>query len=416
MTNNEDGSARRSGPQRWHAQRWVVDDTIRSLGIEFDQNRLRYSLGPVRDETSGADIAILGASIRKLADLQPAACAAAERHEGLARRLEDRGHATTAGVHWFAAAQLWLLGAYPLWETSDELVQLHERKTAAYLRWAANADHHVELVGIPFAGRELPGWLHLPPGHDGSPLPVVVATDGMDSGREALVNRVGDEYLQNGFAVLALDGPGQSEAAVRGVFTSPDAWIEAGTAMLSWIATRPDLDDARVVATGTSFGSYFMSLVAATHPEFKACAVALQCFEPGAHAIFEQASPMYKARHMWMAGLERDERAFDTMVTGYDLRRPIESMSCPWFVLGGEADELCAPGWVYELADRCGAPASSMLYEGATHALTDSPAPVVGPYFRTEIADWLADRVTADAPAAGRVHQRVTRAGTVVAR
>lgn len=25
MANDEDGSARRSGPQRWHAQRWVVD-------------------------------------------------------------------------------------------------------------------------------------------------------------------------------------------------------------------------------------------------------------------------------------------------------------------------------------------------------------------------------------------------------
>jgi len=333
-------------------------------------------------------------------------------HERLAQRLEDRGHPRTAGVHWFAAAQLWLLSCYPIWETTQDLVERHGRTTAAFLRWAPVADHRVEAVDVPFAGGALPAYLHLPYGFDGTtPVPVVVACDGMDGGRESLVNRVGDEYLQNGLAVLAIDGPGQSEAAVRGLHTSPESWVEAGTAILAWINGRPDLDSDRVVATGISFGSYFMSLMAATHPEFKGCAVALQCFEPGGHAIFEQQAPSYKARHMWMAGLERDEDAFDRMVTGYDLRGPIAGMALPWKVFGGEADELCDKAWVYEMADRCPAPASSLLYEGATHSLAGSPAAVVGPYFRTEIADWLADRV--DGVPADSGHERVTRDGHV---
>jgi len=220
---------------------------------------------------------------------------------------------------------------------------------------------------------------------------------------------VGDEYLQNGMAVLAIDGPGQSEAAVRGLYTSTENWVEAGSAILMWIDGRPELDSGRVVATGISFGSYFMSLVAATHPQFKGCAVVLQCFEPGAHAIFEQAAPSYKARHIWMAGLEGDEDAFDRLAAGYDLRGPITGMTVPWKVLGGEADELCDRSWVYDLADRCAGPASSLLYEGATHALDGSPAPVVGPFFRTEVADWLADR--AQWIPADSVHERVTRDG-----
>ncbi len=65
----------RSGPRRWHEQRWLFDSNIASLGIEFDQNRLRYSLGPVRDKTCGADIAMLKASVSKLADLTPVASA-----------------------------------------------------------------------------------------------------------------------------------------------------------------------------------------------------------------------------------------------------------------------------------------------------------------------------------------------------
>jgi len=41
------------------------------------------------------------------------------------------------------------------------------------------------------------------------------------------------------------------------------------------------------------------------------------------------------------------------------------------------------------MADRSPAPAASLLYEGATHFHGGSPAAVVGPYIRTEIADWL---------------------------
>ena len=36
--------------------------------------------------------------------------------------------------------------------------------------------------------------------------------------------------------------------------------------------------------------------------------------------IFEMASPSFKARYMWMSGLEHDEEAFDRMVQEIDLR------------------------------------------------------------------------------------------------
>lgn len=157
-----------------------------------------------------------------------------------------------------------------------------------------------------------------------------------------------------------------------------------------------------------------MTLAAATNPGFRACAVALQCFEPGGHAIFEHAAPAFKARHMWMAGMTHDERAFDILASDNDLRAPLADLQSPWLVLGGEADELCDKAWVYEMADRCGAPASSMLYQRATHALVDSPAPVLGPYFRTEIADSLADRVADEPKPAQSTHQLVTRSGLVV--
>ncbi|MCW2939776.1 MAG: alpha/beta hydrolase, partial [Actinomycetia bacterium] len=35
------------GPRRWREQRWLVDEAIRTSGIEWDQPRLGYTLGPV---------------------------------------------------------------------------------------------------------------------------------------------------------------------------------------------------------------------------------------------------------------------------------------------------------------------------------------------------------------------------------
>jgi len=35
-----------TGSRTWREQRWLIDGAIATQGIEFDQNRLRYSLGP----------------------------------------------------------------------------------------------------------------------------------------------------------------------------------------------------------------------------------------------------------------------------------------------------------------------------------------------------------------------------------
>jgi dienelactone hydrolase len=318
----------------------------------------------VADELSGADMAVVRGGVRNIADHVPVVRSVAERRERRARAAEDGGHPLSAGSHWYAAAQLWAMAGWPVWEDDALARELDERRNAAYLRWAATADHVVERVDVPFGDRTLPAWFHRPAGATG-PLPTVLACGGMDAPRETVVARAGDRWLQRGFAVLAVDGPGQGEAAVAGVHVSDTACIEAGAALVGWLRARPEVDDDRLVCTGTSFGSFWMSQVAATQPVFRGCSVALPVFEPGAATLFGSAAPTFKARHMWMAGLWHDEAAFDAMAAGYDLRPLVESMQVPWQVVGGGADELSPAGWVQELARRCAAPSSVTAYAGA---------------------------------------------------
>jgi dienelactone hydrolase len=399
------------GPRRWREQRWLVDETIRTQTIEFDQPRLIYHLAPVADDLSGADMAVIRNGVKKVADHVPVVRSVAERRERRAREAEDGGHPLSAGAHWYAAAQLWAMACWPVWEDDRLAHELDEKKNAAYLAWGATARHTVERVDVPFGNRTLPAWFHVPEGATG-PLPTLLAIGGMDAPREVVVSRVGDPWLERGFAVLAVDGPGQGEAAISGVHVSDTAFVEAGEALVAWLRARPEVDDDRLVCTGTSFGSFWMTQIAATQPVFRGCAVALPVFEPGARTIFESAAPTFKARHMWMAGLWDDEAAFDRMVARYDLRPLLDGMRVPWQVVGGAADELSPSSWVAEMARRCPAPSSLTSYAGGRHSMTETPAAALGPSWRGLTVDWLHDRVLGR-PAADE-NRLVTPAGQLV--
>ncbi|MGH9108437.1 MAG: alpha/beta hydrolase family protein [Acidimicrobiales bacterium] len=369
---------------------------IRTRGIEWDQPRLGYTLGPVVGEQMAGEMAMLRSQIAKLADFVPAVRAAALRRERLAEAAERACHSVTAAEQWHAASMLWSLSVWPLWRVTPELLELDERKNRAYEAWARHASHPVERVDVELGEHRLPAWLHLPPGcvpGTTAALPTVLACGGMDGAREILVKREGDPLLARGFAVLAFDGPGQGECAVHGCHVTATNWIDAGEAIVSWCRRRPELDADRLVAFGTSFGAFWAMQIATTQPGLKGCAAAMPVFEPGATTIFEQASPTFKARHMFMAGLYDDEPAFDRLVAGYDLRPLVAESPVPWLAVGGEADELSPITSVYELARQSPAPSTLVVYERARHALTESPATVLGPAWQATVGDWLLDRV-----------------------
>lgn len=187
------------GPRRFREQRWLVDETIRTQTIEFDQPRLAYHLGPAGDEMAAADMAVIRNAVRKLADHVPVVRGVALRREKRARQADDAGHPQTAAAHWYAAAQLWSLACWPVWDDDALARDLDDRKNAAYLAWGARCGHIVQRADIPFRRGSLAAWFHRPAGAAG-PLPTLVACGGMDAPREVIVARAGDPWLARGLA------------------------------------------------------------------------------------------------------------------------------------------------------------------------------------------------------------------------
>src|SRR5437870_13587666 len=210
--------------RRFTEQRWLLDNTIRAVGMDWDQPRSIYLSAPCGVE-AGADFAGLRQRITKLADASPAFEAVARRRESKALAAEQEQSLVTARENYFMAAVHWAAAQWPIDENNDLNRFYNGRKRECYTKYAQLADHRVEAAWIPLpGGASLPAWFHLPPGYTGGRIPAVVSIPGMDSFKEIGVAMYGDRWLSRGLAVLAIDGPGQYESPVLDIYFSMEAW------------------------------------------------------------------------------------------------------------------------------------------------------------------------------------------------
>lgn len=389
--------------RRFDEQRWLLDAVIRTVGIEWDQARIAAKARPVGAEAEHLFRAC-AQRIKKFEDIHREFAREARRQQERAQTQEADGRTVAARETYMTAALLWSLAAWPIFERNGALHHCDEQMNACYAGMVRHAPHPIERVEIPFGKQSLPGYLHLPhkPGA-GQQFPVVLAVGGMDSSKENLVALYGDKLIERGFAVVAMDGPGQAESAGRGIHFTPEAWMEAAEAAHAFIGTRGELDRDRLVLRGNSFGSYFATVMSATFGNrIRGCAVTGICQEPGCDTIFNKASPTFKARFMFMSGYT-DESAFDAFCQRIDLRPLAPKIMAPYMVVAGENDQLAPLHNTEHLLSLIKAPRRLVVYEGANHGVGDSPSVTFGEDKATLMADWLLDRVNGKQPPDERV-------------
>src|SRR4029453_9970815 len=88
--------------RRWTEQRWLLDNTIRAVGMDWDQPRSIYLSVPCGPEAN-ADFAAIRQRITKLADASPAFEAVARRREARAQAAEASQNLITARESYFMA-------------------------------------------------------------------------------------------------------------------------------------------------------------------------------------------------------------------------------------------------------------------------------------------------------------------------
>lgn len=375
--------------RRLREQRWLLDATIRQIGVDWDQGRTRYTAAAAGPDAE-PDFARIRERVRKFGDIHREFAAAARRRERLSEEAEADGRLVEAREHAITASILWGNAQWPLFGSSPLALACGERKVSCYARFIRHAPHPIRRVEVPYAGSSLPGYLHLPP-RGGPPYPLFIQLSGMDSFKEHQVAMYGDKILERGIAKLAIELPGQGEALDRGLFVGPGTTRDAGSLVVDWARAQPDVHPGRIVLSGNSFGSFWATEIAAAVDGLAGCAVSAVIHEPGMHEIFETASPTFKARFMAMAGMS-DEDAFDEFAASLDLRPVAGRVRSPYLVLAGEDDELSPLHHTLDLLRRIPAPVELVVYRGERHSIGGGPASAQGPNRQHLVADWVEDR------------------------
>ena len=111
--------------KRWQEQRWILDNIIRTVGIEWDQPRIAYTAGPCGPKAN-FDFNLVRQGVTKLADMPREYAAAARRREAGAERYD--GRLVAARESYFIASRLWGSAQWAIFENSPENLDDNARK------------------------------------------------------------------------------------------------------------------------------------------------------------------------------------------------------------------------------------------------------------------------------------------------
>ena len=178
----------------------------------------------------------------------------ADRYFNEAKALEKSDPAK-ANADYIRAWRLYSFGRWPI-PSSPGKQRSYEKALEAFLDHARFYDPPLEIVKIPFEGKEIIGYLRLPKNAQG-PVPLVIAVNGLDSRKEDLTESF-SAILPFGIGYLAVDGPGTGQNPIK-VSETADRMLSK---VIDYAQSRPEVDKNRIALHGVSWGAYWATKMA----------------------------------------------------------------------------------------------------------------------------------------------------------
>ncbi len=339
-----------------------------------------------------------------------------ERSEALAHEALAAGNTVSARDAFLRACTYYRTASVFLFITplQEGLVTSFASQRRAFEQAMVLFDRPGEAVDIPYEDTTLPGYLLLPAAGDG-PFPLLIITGGYDGTREESYLAGGAAALEQGYACLIFDGPGQGQVLVdQQLYFRPD-WEAVVTPVVDYVLERPEIDPDRIALMGRSWGGYLAPRAATAEHRLGAVIADAAQYSPGSRvnylfppeqrALFEAGTDHDDELNAWLeAQMAEDEMLAFAMERGmlthgeptpiaylrsyppYTLVGIAEQIQCPALILEGEADSR--GGDAMPLYDAITAPKEYILFANADGAgLHDEEG--AANLFALKVFNWL---------------------------
>lgn len=310
------------------------------------------------------------------------------------------GRSLTSAKAYLRASSYYHIGERFKLPKDDAALDAYGKGVECFSRFASLVDGPtIERVEVPFEGTYLPGYLTVPSVLEG-PWPCVVFFDGLDITKELQFLRGVSELVRRGVGCLVVDGPGNGESIRFRDLRLRSDYEAAGSAVIDYLASRSEVDAARVGVMGISLGGYYAARCATKEPRFAACVCwgaiwdYRATWERRIAEAFSGAMSVAADHICWVLGCETFDEALD-LLSDYTLDGVVQEMRCPYLLLHGSRDEQIPLADAETVFAAVGSADKELrIFDertgGATHCQNDrlTVATVVW-------ADWFADRLHA---------------------
>lgn len=193
-----------------------------------------------------------------------------------------------------------------------------------------------------FDGKEITGWLYMPPAKFTGKRPVIVNIHGGPEGQSRPGFLARNNYYVNELGIAMLfpnvrgsQGYGKTFIALDNGFKREDSYKDA-EALLKWIKQQPNLDGDKIMITGGSYGGHMTLAIATRYNDLVACSVDIVGMS-NLVTFLEHTEPYRRDLRRVEYGDERDPKMHDFLESIAPMNH-VKNVTKPMMVVAGAND------------------------------------------------------------------------------